>query len=298
MMPLPPVLKDSFPHDRRPFLFQHSLDQTRSQGDLLQFTPAIRALAVRYPDARISILVGTQATATLFRYNPHVSEVIVFDRRGEYRTLLSLLGLWRRLCRANYDLVIHLQRSNFKAWFLATAALPCRLLIYHKSKDKKVHAVDNYLQTIYPLGAASQDRHFELCTGKDDEQYADDFFADRGCGPGPVIALNPGASHAVNRWKADRFSALADAIVEQISANVIVIGGKEDEELAQSVSASAVSKPLVLAGKTTLLQLGAILKKCDFLISGDTGPFTSQQPWGPGLSPSSALPIRRARSPW
>jgi heptosyltransferase-2 len=241
-------------------------------GDLLQLTPVIRALAIRYPGARISILVGTQATATLFLYNPHVSEVIVFDRRGEHRTLLSLVGLWRRLYRANYDLVIHFQRSNLKAWFLATAALPCRVLVYHKSKDEKVHAVDNYLQTVSPLGAATQDRRLELYTGKDDERYADDLFADRGFGKKPVIALNPGASHSVNRWSADRFSALADVIVDRISANVIIIGGKEDEELARSVSASAVSKPIVLAGKTTLLQLGAILKKCDLLVSGDTGP--------------------------
>lgn len=241
-------------------------------GDLLQLTPVIRALAIRYPSARISILVGTRATATLFQYNPHVSEVIVFDRLGEHSTPLSLVRLWGRLYRANYDLVVHFQRSNLKAWLLVTATLPCRVLVYHKSKDEKVHAVDNYFQTVSPLGVAVQDRRLELYTGTDDERYADELFAGRGFGSGPVIALNPGASHAVNRWSADRFSALADALVERISANVIIIGGKEDEELARSVSASAISKPLVLVGKTTLLQLSAILKKCDFLVSGDTGP--------------------------
>jgi ADP-heptose:LPS heptosyltransferase len=32
------------------------------------------------------------------------------------------------------------------------------------------------------------------------------------------------------------------------------------------------SKPLDLIGKTSLLQLGAVLDRCDLLVSGDTGP--------------------------
>ena len=87
-----------------------------------------------------------------------------------------------------------------------------------------------------------------------------------------VIALNPGASHPVNRWGAARFSALADMLAESLSAKVILIGGGEDLPLAEEITAAAASKPLVLCGKTTLLQTAAVLKKCDLVVSGDTGP--------------------------
>ncbi len=241
-------------------------------GDLLQLSPIIRALAKRYTGARISLLVGTRETATLFQHNPYVSEVVVFDRRGEHRTFTSLLRLWTLFHRKKFDLVVHFQRSNLKAWFLASAALPCRILVYHKAKDPAVHVVDNYFDTVSPLGIDSRDRSLELYTGEDDERFAGKIFQELGPVSGPVIAVNPGASHHVNRWKAERFTSLADALAERISAKIVIIGGKEDEHLARSIASSAVSKPFILAGKATLLQLGAVLRKCDLLVSGDTGP--------------------------
>ncbi len=241
-------------------------------GDLLQLTPVIRALANRYPGARISLLVGTRETAALFQHNPHVSDVMVFDRRGEHRTFPAFLKLWSRLLRKKYDLVIHFQRSNLKAWLLAAASMPCRVLVYHKAKNPNIHVVENYFETVAPLGISAEDRSLELFTGEDDERFAENMFSGLRPGPGPVIALNPGASHHVNRWSAERFTALADALAERVSATIIIIGGKEDENLAQSISAASASKPLVMAGKATLLQLGAVLRRCDLLISGDTGP--------------------------
>ena len=241
-------------------------------GDLIQLTPVIRALAARYPGARITLLVGTRATATLFQHNPYVAETLVFDRRGEHRSLSSLLTFWQRIRRLKYDLVIHFQRSNLKTWFLATAALPCRVLVYHKAKNRSVHVVDNYLDTLAPLGISGQNRDLELAVGKDDERFAEELFSVNGYSGKIVIALNPGASHPVNRWSVERFAALADALVEGLSAKIIITGGPEDSALAEAISSGAVSRPLVLCGKVTLLQLGAILKKCDLLISGDTGP--------------------------
>ena len=241
-------------------------------GDLIHLTPVIRALAVRYPGAHISLVVGSRATATLFQYNPHVSETIIYDKRGEHRSCRSLLKLWRRLRAGHYDLVLHFQRSNLKAWFLSTAAYPCRVLVYHKAKKRVVHVVDNYLETIAPLNIAGQDRSPELYAGDDDEQFAKDLFNHNGFIGKIVIALNPGASHSVNRWSPEQFAALADALAERLAAAIIIVGGTEDVTLAERIASATASKPLVLAGKVTLLQLASILKRCNILVSGDTGP--------------------------
>jgi heptosyltransferase-2 len=241
-------------------------------GDLLELTPVIRVLSTKYPGVRISLLVGTNATATLFQHNPLVNEVIVFDRRGEHRSLLPFFKLWKFLHSRKFDLVIHFQRSSLKTWVLASAALPCRILVYHKSRKHGIHVLDNYLDTIAPLGIHKHDHTLELYTGKEDEAFADDLFLREGYTKTPVIALNPGASHAVNRWKAERFARLADALAERIKAKIIIIGGNEDTVLAESIAAATASQPLNIAGKTTLLQLAAVLRKCDLLVSGDTGP--------------------------
>jgi len=240
-------------------------------GDLLQLTPVLRALKTRHPRSRISLLVGSSATAALFQYNPHVSETLVFDKQRR-RSFTTLLKLWRHVHRAKYDLVINFQRSNLKAWFLASAALPSRVLVYRKSRDSAIHVVENYMKTVEDLGISSQDRRLELFVGKNDELFAEELFT-RNNWPGkPVIALNPGASHPVNRWAADRFAALADIVANRLSAKVIIIGGKEDLSLAEAIAGKTKIKPLVLTGKATLLQLGAVLKRCELLVSGDTGP--------------------------
>ncbi|RII27572.1 MAG: glycosyltransferase family 9 protein [Geobacter sp.] len=241
-------------------------------GDLLQLTPAIRALHEKYPLARISILVGSAATAALFQHNPLVHEAIVFDKRGSHHSLSSLARLWLRLCRARYDLVVNFQRSNLKAWFLASAAFPCRVLVYRKATRRSVHAVINHRETLAPLGILPGVLCLELYPGQEAERYAADFFSANGLDGKTVIAINPGASHPVNRWSTATFAALADLLADRLKARVLIIGGADDEPLAQDIVNRTSSNPLVMTGKTDLLQLGAILKRCNLLVTGDTGP--------------------------
>ncbi len=241
-------------------------------GDVLQLTPVIRALRNRFPKASISLLLGSSATAGLFRNHADVSETIVFDKRGPHRSCSSRLKLWRILRAKRFDLVIHFQRSNLKLWFLATAAFPCRVLTYHKSPKREMHAVVNYLETLAPLGIDSLDLDLELTPGEEERAFADKIVSDWKRENKPVIAFNPGASHAVNRWSIESFVSLADKLAESLSAGIIIIGGQEDSELAQKIASRTRSRPVVMAGKANLLQAAAVLERCDALISGDTGP--------------------------
>lgn len=241
-------------------------------GDLLQITPAIRALKARYPHARISLLVSARSTASLFGNNPHVHETIVFDKRGEHRTLSALCTLWRRLRSARYDLVINFQRSNLKAWFLVTAALPCRVLVYHKARGRVVHAVVNHLETIAPLGIAAVNLKLELYPAADDEAYAEELWRSGGWHAAPVVALNPGASNRIKCWDTRRFAELGDRLRTELGARVVIVGGPEERDLAEAIRAAMQTEPEDLIGRTSLTQLGAVLKRCAVLVSGDTGP--------------------------
>lgn len=241
-------------------------------GDLLQMTPVIRALTACSPKAKISMLVGSEITAALFRNDPRISETVIFERDGRHRSLSSRLALWKYLHDKGYDLVLNYQRSNLKTWFLASAALPCRVLIYHKAKNRNVHAVVNYLETLMPLGLTPADLDLELFLDDEARAFARNFFSSQGLDGKTVIALNPGATHAVNRWPTSRFAELADLITEQSHAFPLIIGGPDDVPLADEIVARTRAKPVSIAGRTSLLQLGAVLEKCTLLVSGDTGP--------------------------
>jgi heptosyltransferase-2 len=241
-------------------------------GDLLQMTPVVRALKRSAPDAAITMLVGLPSSADLFRFHPAVSDVIVFDRHGEHRSFRSRWAFLRRLRRRGFDLVLNFQRSNLMTWFFIAAARPARVLVYHKTRNRSVHAVVNYLGTLSPLGIAAHDLSLELVTGDDAERFADDLFTRLHLHDVPVVALNPGATHAVNRWPAQHFAALADLLSEQLSAACVIVGGPDDVALAQEIASFSRSQPRSLAGTTSLLRLGAVLRRCAAVVSGDTGP--------------------------
>jgi ADP-heptose:LPS heptosyltransferase len=76
----------------------------------------------------------------------------------------------------------------------------------------------------------------------------------------------------VNRWSPRSFARLADLLTEKLGVSVVLVGGREDREIADEISGQSDSRPRVLAGETDLLQLGAVLKQCRLLVSGDTGP--------------------------
>ena len=238
-------------------------------GDLLHLTPVIRMLSRRFPKAKITFLVGSHLTAAMFDHHPGVYDTIVFDKTRNHRTFRALVALRRRLKESHYDLVLNYQRSNLKLWFLALTALTCRVLIYHKTRTRKVHAVMNHIETVYPLGIQPDDMHLDLFLSPADKEYATKVIEAHS---GPVIAMNPGASNRIKCWSPQCFAELADRLSADLGACVVIVGAPDERDLADAICGSMQTASVNLLGKTDLLQLGAILKRCNVLVSGDTGP--------------------------
>ncbi|MFZ4855526.1 MAG: glycosyltransferase family 9 protein [Desulfuromonadaceae bacterium] len=243
-------------------------------GDLLHISPALRALKEHFPDALVDIMVGSRSTKCLFELNPHIRRVLHFDRKGDHRSLSAFTALWHEVHKENYDLVINFQRSAVKVWLLVMAALPCRVLVYHKTRHRKVHAVVNHLETLVPLGinVKDTDLNLELYLGEEDTQFATEQIPMAGMGGKPLIALNLGASNRIKCWAPQSFAQLGDRIAGELGAGIILVGGTDELDLADLVMNAALVKPLNLVGKMSLTQLGALLQRCKLLVSGDTGP--------------------------
>lgn len=243
-------------------------------GDLLHITPAIRALKQVLPAAEITLLTGSNASAELFRYNSHITRFMVYDRKGEHRQWGAFLKLWRILRARSFDLVVNYQRSNLKGWLLLSAAFPCRVLIYHKARGRLVHAVENHLEAVAPLGIDPKavDQSLELHPGPEDWRWVEELILREGLAGKLLIALNPGASNPIKCWSTRQFAELGERLQAELDAAVLVVGGPGEEPLAASIRGAMKQPPLDLVGRTSLLQLGALLARCATLVSGDTGP--------------------------
>lgn len=241
-------------------------------GDLLQMTPVLRGLRKAAPDSRIDLLLGSEGAAEIFRTSPSLDGTVVYDRSGRHRSLRGLLSLWKELRAKRYDLVLNFQRSNLRAWILASAAFPCRVLVYRKERTRRIHAVQNYLETLAPIGIPADDLALEFVADDEARRTAQALLHEH-CSPGgPLIALNPGASHLVNRWPAARFAELTDLLTDRLRARIVIIGGTQDLELANEIAEKSRVAPLILSGRTSIPVLAAVLERCSVLVSGDTGP--------------------------
>jgi len=140
------------------------------------------------------------------------------------------------------------------------------------------------------------------------------------------FGLNPGAEYGpAKRWPADRFAAVAVAAQQRWRCRWVILGGTGDVAVADEIAGQIVrgnretsghappADPLVLAGRTSLRELCAILKLCQVVLTNDTGPMhlaaavgtpvvvpfgsTSPELTGPGLPGDSRHACLRVEVP-
>ncbi len=89
--------------------------------------------------------------------------------------------------------------------------------------------------------------------------------------PAGVALVHPGAAFPGRRWPADRFAAVARHLAAR-GLDVRVTGGPAEVPLARAVAEAAGLGPdAVLAGRTTTLELAAVVAGARVVVSGDTG---------------------------
>ncbi|MGH7410142.1 MAG: glycosyltransferase family 9 protein, partial [Candidatus Methylomirabilis sp.] len=73
-------------------------------------------------------------------------------------------------------------------------------------------------------------------------------------------------------WPVERFAELADRLAGVAGCRVLLGGDVRERELAEAIRAQSRVAPTVLAGRTTLRQLAAVLKRCALFVGNDNGP--------------------------
>ncbi|HEY0804073.1 MAG TPA: glycosyltransferase family 9 protein, partial [Pseudonocardiaceae bacterium] len=117
--------------------------------------------------------------------------------------------------------------------------------------------------------------------------------------PGAVV-VNPGASHASRRWPVSRFAAVARTLAAE-GHRVVVTGTADERERAlNTVHRAGLATDAVLAGRTGLAELAALVAGAALVLTADTGVAHLSYAYG---TPSVVLfgPVTAARwgpPPW
>jgi heptosyltransferase-2 len=87
-----------------------------------------------------------------------------------------------------------------------------------------------------------------------------------------LIGMNPGATYGQAKcWYPKRFGELGKRIFKKWKATVLLFGKEEEKPIVKEILEHLGEGGLDLTGKTHLLQLAALLERCQLLVTNDTG---------------------------
>ena len=253
-------------------------------GDVLFSTPAIRNIRRNYPDSFIACVIPSRCYPVL-KGNPHLDEIIIYDEKDRHKGLLAKLNFVQLLRSKQFDIVFLLHQSFSRALKCRLAGIPERVGYQTKkrsflltckippAKKDSMHRIDYYLNILEEAGLKVEDRYLEFFVAEEDMKFVEDFLNKQGVkNEDFLIALNPGGNWMPKRWPPEYWAKLADKLIREFSAKVIVTGGHQDLTLAGKIKEMMHEKPLIATGIFNVKQLGALAKQVNVFITADTGP--------------------------
>ncbi|HUH64830.1 MAG TPA: lipopolysaccharide heptosyltransferase II, partial [Syntrophales bacterium] len=238
-----------------------------------------------FPGVRISVLAKPWV-AEIFRLSRDVDEVILFQSPGIHSGVTGKWILASELKARNFDAAILLQNAIEAAVITRLAGIPVRggynsdargFLLTHSVQRtqaiRKVHQIHYYLEMVKSLGCLPGDAVVHLDPGDEYRTMAEKILADRGIRrEGLIVGVAPGATYGpAKRWLPEKFAAVSDRLIEDLSAEVILFGSHQDRKTADLVAHHARNKLFNIAGITNLKEAIAVIARCGLFISNDSG---------------------------
>lgn len=244
-------------------------------GDVIFCTPAIDLLKKKLPDVQLAILAPSAAAASVFEHNPAIQNIhLAPDKK-----ILKILA-------QHYDGVIDFHNSKVTRQYSARLNLPTHNSPRTKTQQHQSQVATEFVARLLncPLPEAApyllypQPEHF-----KNIEQLLKTAGVD--LENDILIGCHMGCSQIVRRgwkrwkkttghksWPVENFKQLEQTLRHyNPRIRFILTGSKGESHLCQQVTAAS-QQAVDLSGKTSVLELTALMNYLQLFLTGDTGP--------------------------
>jgi ADP-heptose:LPS heptosyltransferase len=262
---------------------------------MLCVVPLLRALRLRYPGSRITLL------ASPVNYEPmrgirYADEVMNFDKREfmgkEGGNLFRFPGYVRALRKRRFDIAVvpSTVSASFTSdllSFLCGARIrigagsiqgernPSAFFFTHPM-TLDWRGTEGYHQSrrnldIWPTPFEEPvDLTIEMTLTEDELKRGKSFLKNLSHGAPRVIIYHPGAGKVPNRWPAERFARLADQLSTSVPASTVITSGPMDEVPVRLMT-GALRTPYELIENQSIRDVASALRYADLVVSNDTG---------------------------
>jgi heptosyltransferase-2 len=247
---------------------------------------ALREIRRLYPEAHLA-LFARHWVAGLFEGQGVVDEIISFDND---RSTLK----WRHQLQP-YDAAVLFQNAFEAALLAFLSRIPKRIgystqgrgfLLSQKARPRikqlNRHQVYYYLDLLFQTGVSDLDYlnspdfqpDISFTATSQSIESANRLLKELGIEPSDrLIGINPGAFYgSAKRWLTDRYAALADLLICEKGAKVLIFGSEGERPIAEEIESQMNERPIVLTGRTDLPALMGTMSRCRIFITNDSGP--------------------------
>ena len=226
-------------------------------GDTLLSYPALTALWYAYPQDEFHVLCSPR-NKELFIVNPRVKRVWVWDKQA---------GLWKGILMTidlvleGFGLVVDFRNTMIPLLMPWAKRTP----VFSRPKPGDRHRLDTHLELVTRLGVRPYEAKIRLPFDSREERKVEQWLESGR----QLVVMVPGARSHLKRWGAEKFAEVADRLIEQNNAQVMLAGEEAERPIAAQVSAAMRHKPTDMVGKTTVRQLADLISHAKLVITND-----------------------------
>jgi heptosyltransferase-2 len=260
-------------------------------GDAVMSIPALRALRRTFPDANITLYTKAWAEG-IFQDADFIDRILRVEAVGS--GIRDAIREARRVKQGGYDLAL-LFTNSFQTAVVARLAGVKQRIGYSRegrgilltdpirppaSHDEK-HQSFYYMNLVnqlsrrhgYEVETAPESGDELLPVTKERRERAWSKLIDAGVDPSkPTIGLGVGSTNsAAKRWGSAKYAELSELIANHIDSNIVMLGSKDEMDVASQVGALSKTDLIDLTGATDLSTATAILSEIDIFVSNDMG---------------------------
>ena len=265
----------------------------RHHGDVLLASPVLSVLRGHAPKVEIDALVYDD-TAPMLEGHPALARLHVVGRSWKKAGALSRLSLegqlFGELRARRYDLLVHLTEQPRGAWLARSLgarasvapAVPGRGAFWARSfthlyplvHNGRRHKVEAYLDALRRIGVqpTMDERRTQFVPGAAAEARISALLAAERVAEHGYIHIHPASRWSFKCWTPERNAELIDRLAS--AHRIVVTAAPEPDEMSliDEILSKAKSKPVNLAGKLTIKELGALTARARLFVGVDSMP--------------------------
>lgn len=237
-----------------------------SIGDIVLTTPVIRCLKKQLPQAEIHFITK-KAFLPVLAHNPYIDKIHAMEsnvreclpalRKENFDHVIDLHHNFRsgQVKRAVKAPAYSFNKLNIEKWLLVNLKI---------NRLPKVHIVDRYFETVNGLGVKNDGAGLDHFIHENEKVNTQDRC---GVAAGNYHVLVAGGSYYTKQIPLNKLQE----ICRLSDKKIIVLGGKEDAAVAETLEKEFGAKVFSGCGKFSLNQSASVLQQADKVISSDTG---------------------------